>query len=66
MLFHTIYNMTYNNLNMTAKKNNKIQIYEKNHNFHLLIVFVCFVICYFGFILKLSMEWRGSLDQYKR
>ena len=66
MLFHMIYNMTHKNLKMTARKNNKIQIYEKKNNFHLLIVFVCFVICYFGLILKLSMEWRGSLDQHKR
>ena len=29
MLFHMIYNMTHKNLNMTAKKNNEIQIYEK-------------------------------------
>ena len=35
MLFHMIYNMAHKNLNMTAKKNNKIQIYEKSHNFHL-------------------------------
>ena len=29
MLFHMIYNMTHKNLKMTARKNNKIQIYEK-------------------------------------
>ena len=61
-----IYNMAHKNSNMTAKKNNKIQIYEKKSQFSPLIVFVCFVICYFWLILKLSMEWRGSLDQYKR
>ena len=64
MLFHMIYNMTHKNLKITVEKIIKYK-FMKNHNFHLLNVFVCFVICYFGLILKLSMEWRGSLDQNK-
>ena len=53
MLFHMIYNMAHKNLNMTAKKNNKIQIYEKI----TIFTFNCFcLLCYLLFLAYFKIE----------